>query len=95
MSGMQLAANMIDSGQIDYALIVDGEGSRQPQQATISVSTPRERPETTSGELRHVYVGLRGAAMVLGRASQHPEGHRFLGGVSRAATEHHLLRRVI
>ena len=29
--------------------------------------------------------------MVLGRASQHREGHRFLGGVSRAATEHHLL----
>ncbi len=29
--------------------------------------------------------------MVLGRASDHPEGHRFVGGVSRAATQHHQL----
>ena len=27
--------------------------------------------------------------MVLGRADQHTEGHRFLGGVARAGTEHH------
>ena len=27
--------------------------------------------------------------MVLGRADEHPEGHRFLGGVARAGTEHH------
>ena len=27
--------------------------------------------------------------MVLGRADAHPEGHRVVGGVSRAATEHH------
>jgi len=35
MNGMQLAAMMIDAGQIEYALVVDGEGSRRPQQATI------------------------------------------------------------
>ena len=29
MNGMQLAAMMIDTGQVDYALIVDGEGSRR------------------------------------------------------------------
>ena len=27
--------------------------------------------------------------MVLGRADRHPEGHRVVGGVSRAGTEHH------
>ena len=27
--------------------------------------------------------------MVLGRADRHPEGHRVIGGVSRAGTEHH------
>jgi 3-oxoacyl-[acyl-carrier-protein] synthase-3 len=29
--------------------------------------------------------------MVLGRSDLHPEGHRLVGGVTRAATEHHLL----
>ncbi len=27
--------------------------------------------------------------MVLGRSDRHPEGHRVIGGVSRAGTEHH------
>jgi 3-oxoacyl-[acyl-carrier-protein] synthase-3 len=27
--------------------------------------------------------------MVLGRTDQHPEGHRVIGGVARAGTEHH------
>ena len=35
VSALQVAGNMIDTGQIDYALIVDGEGSRQLQQNTL------------------------------------------------------------
>jgi hypothetical protein len=27
--------------------------------------------------------------MVLGRADEHPEGHRLIAGVNRAATQHH------
>ena len=34
-------------------------------------------------------LGSGAAAMVLGRASEHPQGHRVVGGASRAATEHH------
>lgn len=92
MSGMQLAANMIDSGQIDYALIVDGEGSRQPQQATIErLNSQGATREDIVENFATFTLGSGGAAIVLGRASQHREGHRFLGGMSRAATEHHLL----
>ena len=29
--------------------------------------------------------------MVLGRADTHPDGHRIVGGVTRAATQHHEL----
>ena len=29
--------------------------------------------------------------MVIGRADRHPEGHRIIGGVARAATQHHTL----
>ena len=37
MNGMQLAGTMIDNGQIDYALVVDGEGSRHTQEVTLEV----------------------------------------------------------
>ncbi len=55
------------------------------------VAALTSRPTTdddvaTVTELRNRY-----GHEMLGRASQHREGHRFLGGVSRAATEHHLL----
>jgi acyl-CoA:acyl-CoA alkyltransferase len=34
-------------------------------------------------------LGSGAVAMVLGRADRHPEGHRLVGAVSRAGTEHH------
>jgi 3-oxoacyl-[acyl-carrier-protein] synthase-3 len=36
-------------------------------------------------------LGSGAAAMVLGRADEHPEGHQLVGSVLRAATEHHEL----
>ena len=92
INGMQLAALMIDAGQIDYALIVDGEGSRHTQEATIArlqgADTTREDVLANFATLT---LGSGAAAMVLGPANRHPHGHRFVGGVSRAATEHHRL----
>lgn len=92
MNGMQLAATMIDAGQIDYALIVDGEGSRLTQERTIA---RLQGPETTKTDVLDNFatltLGSGAAAMVLGRASEHPGGHRFVGGVSRAATQHNQL----
>ena len=89
-NGMHLAGTLIDAGQIDYAIIVDGEGSRGLHERTIE---RLQRPETTVADIFENFASLTlgsgGAAMVLGRASEHPEGHRFIGGVSRAATEHH------
>ena len=35
VNGIQLAGTMIDSGQADYALIVDAEGSRHTQEVTL------------------------------------------------------------
>ncbi|WP_256842851.1 3-oxoacyl-ACP synthase III [Ornithinimicrobium cryptoxanthini] len=92
VNGMQLAATMIDAGQIDYALIVDGEGSRPAQERTLERLTG---PDTTAEDLQNEFatltLGSGAAAMVLGRASEHPEGHRVVGGASRAATQHHEL----
>lgn len=92
LNGMQLAAMMIDAGQIEYALIVDGEGSRRTQQATIErLLQPGVTKDDILDNFATLTLGSGGAAMVLGRASEHPEGHRFVGGVSRAATQHNKL----
>ena len=90
VNGMHLAGTLIDAGQIDYAVIVDGEGSRGLHERTIE---RLQRPDATAADLFENFASLTlgsgGAAMVLGRASEHPDGHRFVGGVSRAATQHH------
>lgn len=92
VNGMQLASMMIDSGQIEYALIVDGEGSRRLQESTVA---RLQAPDVTKTDVLENFASLTlgsgGAAMVLGRASDHPEGHRFVGGVARAATAHNKL----
>src|SRR3954471_5974071 len=92
VNGMELAAAMIDSGLVDHALVVNGEDSRQVQERTID---RLNRPETVSRNvLAHfatLTLGSGAVAMVLGRADRHPEGHRLVGAVSRAGTEHHQL----
>ncbi|MGB3827307.1 MAG: 3-oxoacyl-ACP synthase III [Ornithinimicrobium sp.] len=90
VNGMQLAATMIDAGQIDYALVVDGEGSRTPQENTLArLSSPEATAEDIQREFATLTLGSGAAAMVLGRASDHPGAHRVVGGASRAATQHH------
>ncbi len=90
VNAMQLAGTMIDSGQVDYALIVDAEGSRHTQEVTLDRLAG---DDATADDLRAQFatltLGSGSAAMVLGRADRHPEGHRVIGGVSRAGTEHH------
>lgn len=90
VNGIQLAGTMIDSGQADYALIVDAEGSRHTHEQTLQRLAA---PEATAADFRAQFatltIGSGAAAMVLGRADRHPEGHRVVGGVSRAGTEHH------
>lgn len=92
LNGMQLAAMMIDAGRIEYALIVDGEGSRHTQEVTLErLSRPDATRDDVMSQFATLTLGSGAAAMVLGRTDAHPEGHRFVGGVMRAATEHHEL----
>ncbi len=91
INGMQVASMMIDSGHIEYALIVDGEGSRRPQEATIArLQKSDSTKHDVLSQFATMTLGSGGAAMVLGKASVHG-GHRFRGGVSRAATQHNQL----
>ncbi len=92
VNGMELAAAMIDGGLIQYALVVNGEDSRPVQERTIDLLN---RPETVAkdvmGHFATLTLGSGAVAMVLGPADRHPEGHRLVGSVSRAGTEHHEL----
>jgi acyl-CoA:acyl-CoA alkyltransferase len=92
VNGMELAAAMIDSGMIDHALIVNGEDSRPVQERTIEVlNGPDTGAKDVLAHFATLTLGSGAAAMVLGRADLHPEGHRLVGSVSRAGTEHHEL----
>lgn len=92
VSGMSLAANMIESGQIRYAVVVNGEDADEIQVNTIRrlLNEDVDRDGFMS-EFASLTLGSGAAAAVLGRASEHPDGHRILGGVTRAATQFHEL----
>src|SRR4051794_31729302 len=92
VNGMELAAAMIDSGLVDYALIVNGEDSRPVQERTIDqLNSPDTVSRDVVSQFATLTLGSGAVAMVLGRADAHPEGHRLVGSASRAGTEHHEL----
>lgn len=92
LNGMVIAAMMIESGQTDYALIVNGEGSQDAVMATIR---RLQRPETTMQEFRDNFatltLGSGAAAMLLAHTDVAKSSHRLNGAVSLAATEHNQL----
>ncbi|WP_278236045.1 3-oxoacyl-ACP synthase III [Isoptericola sp. AK164] len=92
INGMTLAAGMIESGQIRYAVIVNGEDADDIQHHTVDRLLSQDvGREGFMEEFASLTLGSGSAAAVLGPADAHPEGHRVLGGVTRAGTQHHRL----
>lgn len=92
VNGLEIAAAMIDAGQCEYALVVDGEDARTVQEACIDrLLQPGITSKDVMAEFATFTLGSGAAAMVLGRADRHPEGHRLVASVNRAGTEHHEL----
>lgn len=92
VNGMTLAAQLIDSGQIRYAVIVNGEDPRPTQEATLDrLTAPGTTREQFLEEFATLTLGAGAAAAVLGPAHEHPGAHRLVGGVARSATQHHEL----
>ena len=94
LNGMEMVGNMIERGQIEYGLVVDGESSRFVVDSTIE--RLNAAPTTHDDYRRNVAtltLGSGAAAMLLCRADLAPEAHRFVGGVTLAATEHNDLCR--
>jgi 3-oxoacyl-[acyl-carrier-protein] synthase III len=88
VNAMQVGAMAIETGQARTVLIVDGEGSRHTQLATIErLRQPTATAMDVFDQFASLTLGSGGAAMVMGGPRE--GGHRFLGGISRAATVHH------
>lgn len=89
LNGMAIAANMIEAGQINYALVVDGEGA---QEAVMSTIRRLQAPTTTVQEFRDNFatltLGSGAAAMLLAHKDVSKSAHTLNGVVSLAATEH-------
>jgi len=92
LNGMDIAGRMIETGEIAYALVVDGEVSNQVTERTVErLSAPETTADQVRAEFASLTLGSGAAAVVLGRA--HEGSHRYLGTVARAATQFsHLCR---
>jgi 3-oxoacyl-[acyl-carrier-protein] synthase-3 len=92
LNGIEIVGNMIELGQIDYGMVVDGESSRFLTESTIE---RLKRPETDSKTFREEFASLTtgsgSVAMILARSDLAPDGHPFRGTFSRAATEYNRL----
>lgn len=92
VNAVQLVGTMIDAGQIEYGLVVASEGIRHGQEATIERLLDED---SSRADMKQAFatltLGCGAVAVLVGRADKNPDGHRIVGGVSRAGTEHHEL----
>ncbi|MBA3486201.1 MAG: 3-oxoacyl-ACP synthase III [Lysobacter sp.] len=88
INGMDIASRMIERGEIEYALIVDGETADLAYEKTLErLSAPDVTEEQLRNEMATLTLGCGAAAMVLARAELAPGAPRYRGGVTRAATQ--------
>jgi 3-oxoacyl-[acyl-carrier-protein] synthase III len=92
LSGMVMAANMIELGQIETALVVAGEGMRDGQLATLDrlLNNPPDMMAFRAN-LASFTLGSGSVAMVLTHRSRSKTGKRLVGGFAYAQTQHHRL----
>ncbi|MGN7727216.1 3-oxoacyl-ACP synthase III [Luteimonas sp. 22616] len=94
LNGMDIASRMIERGEIDYALVVDGETADLAYEKTLERMTRADSTEADfRNELATLTLGSGAAAMVLARAELAPGAPRYRGGVTRAATQWNKLCR--
>lgn len=91
LSGMNIAAAMIERREIDHALVVCGESSRDAVEATIARILASESPQVFKEQFATLTLGSGAVAMVLSHVEATDASARYLGGLSRSGTEHALL----
>jgi 3-oxoacyl-[acyl-carrier-protein] synthase-3 len=79
---------MIERGEVEYAMIVDGESSGPITEATIErMLEPGMGEEQFRAEFASLTLGSGAAAMIMCHRELSPKGHSYLGSVTRAATQ--------
>lgn len=94
INGMDLVAQQIERGIIDYGLVVDGESSRFVVDKTIERLNATGDARAFADNFATLTLGSGAAAMLLAKKDlASSEAHGYVGSVSLAATEHsHLCR---
>ncbi|OEY99926.1 MULTISPECIES: 3-oxoacyl-ACP synthase III [Stenotrophomonas] len=94
INGMDIAARMLERGDIDYALIVDGETANLVYEKTLErMAQPGVTADDFRNEMAALTLGCGAAAMVMARTELVPDAPRYRGGVTRSATEWNQLCR--
>jgi len=94
INGMDIAARMLERGEIDYALVVDGETANLAYKMTMErMLSPDVTEEQFRNELATLTLGCGAAAMVMSRSDLTPDAPRYKGGVTKAATQWNTLCR--
>lgn len=92
LNGMSFVAGLIERGDIDHGLVVDGEDSRFAVESTVArLLDPATTPEQAREQFATLTLGSGAVAMLLSRADLVEGGHPYRGGVFRAATQHNAL----
>jgi len=83
---------ILETGQIKYGLVVNGESSREPIEPTIELL---QDPDLSMNSFRENFatltLGSGAVAMILTRKDNSDSGHLINGSVNLAATEHNRL----
>jgi 3-oxoacyl-[acyl-carrier-protein] synthase-3 len=90
LNSLTVAAGLIESGNIRCALVVAGENGRPLVDQTLRMLVERS---LTRNEIKPFFANLTigsgaVAAVVCHRSLVSGHGHRLLGGIARAATQH-------
>jgi 3-oxoacyl-[acyl-carrier-protein] synthase III len=89
LNSLTIAAGLIESGQIECAMIVSGENGGPLVEHTLKtlLDNPFSRQEIKP-YFANLTIGSGAVATILCHRSLAPNGHRLIGGIARAATEH-------
>lgn len=89
LNGIALLADLIDLGRIKAAVVVDAESSREVVEATIRrLLQPDTQPRDFQLHFASLTLGSGAVAVVLTHESLSKKGHRLVGHVSLADTQH-------
>jgi 3-oxoacyl-[acyl-carrier-protein] synthase-3 len=89
INGISAIARMIQAGEIQHGIVVDGEDARAAVETTIQrLGSPDTTAEAFRDNFATLTLGSGAVAMILSRPDLAPHGHLINGAVTRAATQH-------